>query len=675
MKRYLLVFGLIGASQLCLPVHAQEDRGLGAVVDKNQAAPAEIDRTQRAVQLPVDSAGGLSLTDRIAQLMMVTLEGVTRPSPSDRTLIKDFPPGGVIIPKIHRPQDAADYIAALRSTEIEIARGIPLLIGTDFYTFKEDETRPIELYLNPPPMLSWAAGGASDSTQELSRMMAADLRVMGFNLHFGPSFELSSELSKSRNSVYNFGGDPKFLAAMADEIASATAESGLIFSPRGFPGGGQSRTEISPGVLLTPKSQLRGRDLLPYEHAIEAGAQMLHVGNTLVPTLDKDALASLSPYVMRQLIRDILDFEGVVVAGPMDAPEVSRLQDTSVAAVLALQAGADMLYWNSAGSKVIKAIGTIAVAVNEGVLEEAVVNDAFQRVIALKQKNQLDKRGRPNGKVAAKLIKERKDATEPYLIDRRGVTLVKNSGNLLPLTEERSMPIYVTGAYGVDALANATEEYVERVLRDPIRSARHIDRIEDFELDRIEKFSRGVRTVVCVLSDEIAPGGQRRLLKLIKASGARLVVVYLGYPSKLRLYTAADAIVLVYADPSDAAARMTAVADLLMGNAPIEILPAFRDLERAPGQESTFDVFDVIRSPVGRLPVNLSGGVGVGFSVSYRPILEKTKVMWDFGDGKTSKDHVASHAYKVPGRYEVTLTIEGVTKGEKVSGTFGVVVK
>ena len=149
---------------------------------------------------------------------------------------------------------------------------------------------------------------------------------------------------------------------MADEIASATAESGLIFSPRGFPGGGQSRTEVSPGVLLTPKSQLRGRDLLPYEHAIEAGAQMLHVGNTLVPTLDKDALASLSPYVMRQLIRDILDFEGVVVAGPMDAPAVSRLQDSSTAAVLALQAGADMLYWNTAGSKVIRAIGTIAVA-------------------------------------------------------------------------------------------------------------------------------------------------------------------------------------------------------------------------------------------------------------------------------------------------------------------------
>lgn len=677
MKRYVLVLGLIGVLQLDSPIQAQEDEGLGAVVDKSQAAPPPIDTGAEvdAGQWAEDLIESLPLADRIAQLMIVTLGGVTQPNSTDRSLIKDFPPGGVIIPKIHRPQDAADYINVLRSSEIEVEKGIPLLIGTNFFTFKRDETRPIELYLNVPTMLTWASAGVSGSTRELTRMMAADLRIMGFNMHLGPSLELASKIPDNKNSVYNFGSDPEFLASIADEIASATAESGLIWLPMGFPGGGESRTVANPGVLLTPKSQLRGRDLLPYERAIAAGAQMLHVGNTLVPTLDKGAMASFSPIVMRQLIRDILEFEGVVVAGPLDAPAVNRNRDTSKAAVLALQAGADMLYWNKAGTRVIKAIGTIAVAVNTGVLDEAVVNDAFRRVIALKHSNGLLEREKPKEKAAAKLLKKREDTLEPYLIERRGVTLVKNRGNLLPLTQKQSAPIYVTGAYGIKELADAAEKFVDLVLRFPIRSAHHIGRIQDFELNRIERFARGMKTVVCVLSDDIAPGGQMRLIKLLKETGAKVVVVYLGYPSKLHLYESADAIVLTYADPSDIVGRMTAVADLLMGNAPIEILPAFRDLESAPGQQVTFDVYDVIRSPVGRLPVNVTGPFIAGYSVSYRPILDKSKVEWDFGDGKNSRDHVAAHTYKKPGHYQVTLTIHTRMDGENVSGTFGVVVK
>ncbi len=677
MRRYLVVLVVLGVLAPWGYALAQEpEDGLGAVVDRSKAAPppVEIDEVDDDAQVVEDFIETLPLPARIAQLMLVTFQGLTQPNNTDRLLLNDFPPGGVIVPRISRPQDAADYIKVLRSSGIETQKELPLFIGTNFFDFGREETRPLPLYLSVPSMLTWAGAGVSDSTQGLARIMTQDLRTMGFNMHLGPSLELAGEMSSSRSSVYNFGSDPKFVAAIAEQFGVAAADTGLIWVPMGFPGGGKNRGEKGPAVLLTSKSQLRGRDLLPYERAIEAGAQMLHVGNTLIPTLDKGSPASLSPIVMRQLLRDILEFEGLVVAGPIDAPELMLYRNPEEAAVLALQAGADMLYWNDSGPRVIKVIGSIAVAVSNGTLDEALVNDAFERVVALKQEQGLLEREKPKEKSAAKLIKERAKTSEPLQIERRAVTLIKNEDNLLPLTEERSMPIYVTGSYGVSELADAAEEYTKTVLRQPIRSARHLEQIQDFEIERVVNFSGGTRTVVCVLSGDIAPGGQIRLMKLLKETGAKIVAVHLGYPSRLSLYEDADAILLGYANPGEVSQTMKAVAAVLMGDAPVEILPALRDLERTVEQQVSFDVYDVVRSPVGRLPVTVEEPYVAGYSISYRPILEHHKVEWDFGDGRKSRDLTVNHAYQRPGRYRVILTVED-DAGEISRGEFGVVVR
>lgn len=673
MRRILLVFGVFWAIGPCGPAAAQKnDQGLGDVVDRTQAPPATPGNAPaQAAPALVET---LPLPARIAQLMLVTLQGITHPSDTDRLLIRDFPPGGVIVPRINRPQDAADYIKVLRSSKVETQGGLPLLIGTNFFALNREETRPLQLYLKVPAMLTWAAGGASDSTQELTRIMAQDLRTMGFNMHLGPSLELANGLPNAAGDVHSFGGDPDFTSAMADQLAAAMADNGIIWLPMGFPGGGKNRGEKGPPVLLTPKSQLRNRDLLPYERAMKAGAEMIHVANTLVPTLDKGAPASLSPIVMRQLLRDIMDFDGLVVAGPIDAPEMRRGHQPHETAILALQAGADMLYWSDSGATVNKAIVAIALAVATGILEESTVNDAFERVIALKQKHGLLGREKPKEKVAAKLIKEREKVLEPGRIERRAVTLVKNNNSVLPLTEERSMPILVTGSYGVTELADATEEYVETVFRLPIRTARHIGRIQDFEIERLKRFAGAMRTIVCTLSADIAPEGQVRLIRFLKRTGARVVAVHLGYPAELSVYNDADAIVLTYADPKNIGQTMLAVTDILMGNADVEILPALRDLERKTGQQVSFDVYDVIRSPVGRMPFTLTEPYVTGYSISYRPNLKDRKIVWDFGDGKKSRDPVATHAYKDPGRYRVRLTIGDKEHGE-VLGEFGVLVR
>ena len=650
------------------------DSGLGEVVDRSQAPPPEALKTEKEEEGVEDVIESLPLEARVAQLMLVTLQGINGPSNADRQLIRDFPPGGVIIPHVTRPGNAADYIRALRSSEIEALKEIPLLIGTDAYTLSRHEERPIGRYMVVPSMLTMAAAGRSDPTLALARLIAGDLETMGFNLLLGPSLELANQVSMDKGTLDNFGPDPSFIAAMAREIASAMSENGILWLPLGFPGGGENRDQGGPAVLLTPKSQLRERDLLPYEAAIEAGAQIIHVGNALVPTLDRNVPASLSSVVINDVLHDILEFDGLVVAGPMDARDITLSHNPWDAALFALRAGADMIYWNESSDKVIKAVANIALAVKSGKLDEAVVDRAFERVLAFKEEHGLLEREPPKNKEVARIEKRRPKNPEPYLVERRAVTLIQNTGSILPLTEEDSLPMGVTGVYGVHELHDALEEYLKPVAERPIATAKHAGRIEDFEIERLVRTARGSRTAICIFANEIEPRSQIELMRNLKATGSRIVVVLIGYPSNMTKFLDADAVVLTYGTPASIPEAMRAVADLLVGNAPVEVLPALRDLERRPGQKVPFNVYDVIRSPIGRLPITIAEPYVAGYAVSYRPTLSLYKVRWDFGDGQSARDLAAVHAYAKPGRYEVTLTVE-TKQGETASGAFNIVVK
>lgn len=654
-------------------MYGQEaDKGLGEAVDRPEIERPSPEGVDAPVSAPTPES--LKLEQKIAQLMLVTMGGVYQPDNDDRLLLKDFTPAGVVIPRVAAPSDAVDYITAIRALSMEKVYGIPLLIGTNAYSLTQHGLLPDRAFVQLPSMLSLAAAGDSKSTRRLADMVARYLKVMGFNMHLGPSLVLASPLAEVKGTIQVFGSDPEFVARAGVSLLSTFEEKGLVCVPMGFPGGGANRLKKGPAVLLTPRPLLATQDFLPYIRAIEEGAEILHVGNTLVPTLDAaGGPASLSPVVVRDVLRGELGFEGIVISGPVDAREVAERYGPAKAARLALEAGADLIYWKNAGSGVMKAIAGLTLAVRKGTLDEAMVNQAFERVIAFKKERGFIDRELPDAKEARNLERKKNKLEESYLVERRAITLVQNRGALLPLTKARSMPIGVTGVAGVDELQEALQEYIKPIAIQPIGTAKHVGRIYDFEVDRLTRNAKGMRTAICVFSDAIEARGQVEIVRAFHDIGARVVVILVGYPSLLPEFSDADAILLAYSTPAIVGQTMRAVADILVGNGPLEVLPALRDLSRGVGEELVLDAMQVLRSPVGRLPCAIDSHFIVGFSVPYYPTLALQRVEWDFGDGEHAKGAQTVHAYAEPGRYALTLK---VTDGlEEIStGVFHVVV-
>ena len=648
---------------------------LGSVVNSGEAVPeAPPPPPQPAAPVPEKSpeeiARTVSLLLRVAQLMMVRLEGMSAPSHADRQLLEQVPPGGVVLPRLLHPEALATYISTLRTSR-NLA-GQPLMIGIDLMGAGRESGLGAAHGLRVPAMLTTAAAGPGPQTAALYAAQAADLATLGFDFHWGPSLGLASPVAANVELMDSFGSLPGLTASLAGQIGQALGQRNLAWAPTGFPGGVAGAAQRSPAVVLTPRSQLREVDFKPYEAAIRAGARMIHVGTTLVPSLDEDRPACLSPIVIRDGLRDALDFQGIVIAGPMDSPNISRISDTSTAAVEALVSGADMIYWEGSGPRVARAIVDIVQAVERGILPETIVNDAFTRVISFKSARGLAAWPLPDTGDVNDVAKQSAKRREPMLIERSAVTLLRNRDDVLPLKEGASEPIGVTGAYGVIELHETLLDHFKGVGRQPIRTAEHATRIQDFEIERVTRQAGGVRTAIITLSPELELAGQVKLIRALKLRGPRVVAVLLGQPKNLDAYEDADALVLAYGDTSRPEETVAVLADVLMGDAPVQVLPPVRALELARGEEATFDVHEVVRTPAGRLPIALGAPYDAGHAVSFRSDAVLENIRWNFGDGKQSRTPVTTHTYKSPGTYNVTLRVGRKYPAE---GSFQVIVK
>jgi beta-N-acetylhexosaminidase len=616
------------------------------------------------------------LVHMVSQLMMVTLEGKLRPNHSDIELLTKFTPGAVLIQNITSMEGTAEYITILRALPLESKLGVPLLIGTDLSTVMALSTSKGWMIVQLPPLLSLAAISDVGTVADYGGMMAEQLTAMGFNFHLGPTLALAPDMPGTTGTVHCLGSDPVLASETGCALLRALEEKKMIAIPMGFPGGAANRLPREPAVLLTPKSTLAAHDMLPYASAIKAGAHIIHVGNTLVPTIDPSGVpASTSKIVINDLLRDLLQFKGVVVAGPMDAIQALGKIDSTEASIRAIEAGADLMMWNKADQRVMNTILAIVNAIHSGRITEERIKQSYQRIVEFKKQYGLLERPLPKPNAAAKLVRADEQPEIIAEIFRRSITLIKNDGGVLPLTREGTPPIGITGTVdSVDPLMDLLQKRKIRPIQRQRVLAKYDGQIHDFDIERILRTFEGARTVVCLFTGADRTATIEEVIGKLKRTGAKVIAVLLGYPNNLPALARADAIMLVYSAPTEFEQNIEAVVDILLGAAPIAIKPRARDVQTSAGKIELFRAVDVIHSPTGILPLSIGDEFKAGLSASYDVASFLKRAEWDFGDGKHGKGLEIQRAYEKSGKYDVTVSVT-TDKGDVATGQFRVLVE
>ena len=121
-------------------------------------------------------------------------------------------------------------------------------------------------------------------------------------------------------------------------------------------------------------------DFVPFAAGIEAGAHFVLVNHNIVKCIDESNPSSLSAAVHKKL-REELKFTGIIVTDDMDMEGVNAyLEDEYSACVAAVLAGNDMVMISDPG----KAVDDIKKAVDDGKIDEEIINHSVMRILAWK---------------------------------------------------------------------------------------------------------------------------------------------------------------------------------------------------------------------------------------------------------------------------------------------------
>ena len=325
-----------------------------------------------------------SLERRAAQLVVVPAEEndvlAVRPLAAEGV-------GGLILFGSPAPPALPANLAALqRST----ASGPPLLVMAD------EEGGSVQRLANLVGDLPWPRTMASTMTVSQVRALAEhvgrNMRTAGVTMDLAPVLDLSAGPgpdAANPDGPRSFSVNPSITSAYGLAFAQGMLDAGVIPVVKHFPGLGQASYNSDFGPASDPPlSVLEAGSLRPFTAAIAAGAPAVMVANVSIPGLTGSLPATLSTAAITGLLRHQLRFRGLVLTDTLSASAVQDAgYDVPQAAARAIEAGADMVLFNSAdpGVTTNTVISAIASAVTSHQLSVTRLDDAVQHVLAAKK--------------------------------------------------------------------------------------------------------------------------------------------------------------------------------------------------------------------------------------------------------------------------------------------------
>ena len=390
---------------------------------------------------------GLTLRQKIGQLIMPWVLGDFAPegSPShDRILeyIEDQGIGGVIM-SVGSPTEVAAKL-----NDFQAHSNIPLMVAADLETGAGFRMRgavqmpgTIELggATDFPSLMAVGATADPQLAYEMGRITAREARAVGIHIPFAPVLDVNNNPDNPIINVRSFGENPEEVAGLGAAFVRGVQEHGAIATGKHFPGHGDTETDSHLGlpVILHSRARMDSVELFPFRHAIEAGMGAVMTAHISVPSLDGGVgdPSTLSSAVLTDLLRDEMEFDGLLFTDAMDMSAISRGYGAEEASVRAIEAGADVILMPPS---VERAVEGIAVAVESGRIDASRIDASVRRILETKKQMgldtdrvvQIDQIGQVVGIPAHTQV-----AAE---IAERSITLLHNGGNLLPLLGTRS---------------------------------------------------------------------------------------------------------------------------------------------------------------------------------------------------------------------------------------------
>lgn len=332
-------------------------------------------------------SGGGSSEPTVAELPVTKLVGQTvvgklgKDGPDKNMLnrVRDGQLGGVVV----FPASAKRLKAQVAKLQQAAADGgnPPLMIAID------QEGKPVKRLPGPPTVSPQALGksGDTDAAMQQGQQTAEYLSGNGVNVDLAPVADVAHAGTASTLKVRTFGSDPAEVSKMVVAFSDGLKDGGNAATVKHFPGLGLSPNNTDSAPVTIPSARpILEADEAPFAAAIDAGVPMVMMSTAKYPSLGSKDPAAWSQPIIQDDLRGRLSFDGVVITDDLEGAAVKAEAPSEQAAVRSLAAGADMVMFATGVGTSEGAYKKLVKAAGGGKLSRSVLEDAYERIIDLK---------------------------------------------------------------------------------------------------------------------------------------------------------------------------------------------------------------------------------------------------------------------------------------------------
>ena len=460
--------------------------------------------------------------------------------------------------------------------------------------------------------MALGATGDPENARIMARIHGEELALLGIQADFAPVMDINNNPKNPVIGVRSFSDDPQAAAAFGCAYLAGLHDTGTMAVVKHFPGHGNTDTDSHTGLPLINSTydELKHFELVSFQAAIEAGADMVMTAHIQYPQIEKETYSSvttgeqiflpatMSKTILTDILRGDMGFDGVIVCDALDMAAIADNFSMEDTIRLTIGAGVDMLILPSvkdtASFRLTDTyIDTAAALVERGEISEERINESVHRILEMKQKygilDQTDFSLTDEQIASAgETIGSAGHMETEWQMAEKSLTLLKNEKDAFPLNVkagEKTLILFAnscTNRAGTgdqvrkmleerQALPKGAEIVVMRHTRDNdeecVRAA--------VEADHVILVHR-VYNQACMdpaTADGFSSGTFDRIISAVHETGKTVILVSCQLPYDAARFPEADAMLLAYWGgvmrdlPADGSTRST--------NLPAELLACF----------------------------------------------------------------------------------------------------
>ena len=435
-----------------------------------------------------------------------------------------------------------------------------------------------------PNAMAIGATGDDSLAYRTAYIIGREARAVGIQVVFGPVADVNNNPSNPVINTRSFGESPTDVARFTKAFIRGLQDAGAMATAKHFPGHGDTDTDshLALPIVRSSRAQLDSVELVPFRAAIDAGVSSFMTAHIALPAVEgNNTPATLAPRVITGLLRDTLRFRGLTYTDALTMEAVGEGYTIERSAVLAVEAGADVLV---KPTDTRRAIDAVVAAVERGEITPDRVAASARRILTAKARVGLNR----NRMVSLDALRLEVGSPEHWAIAdsiaRRAVTLIRDSASLVPLVRSAKNVGVITYAPETELKAGRTLA-AEFKLRAPgARMFRISQRSGRAELDSIARSVAGADAIVITTHVRTIEGTGRFAVAPVVAQWVdslatkqRVIVIANGNPYVIRQFPRVQSYMVTYGvgDALErAAVRAVLGVEPIGGRAPIS-LPGF----------------------------------------------------------------------------------------------------